>query len=261
MAIREVASSWLELQQLLFDYPPDPHLNRFRSNLVYRGVPTTAARQMATGLMRLGGDYAAKEKHLIRNFRKYALHDVNAGDSVWHWLAIGQHYGLPTRLLDWTFSPYTALHFATSDLALMDDDAIVWCVDREETGRYLPAELSQILRKEGAHLFTAEMLEEASRRIEDFDTLPGDFVVWLEPPALDSRIVNQYALFSLMSSPTALLDEWLDANSVTAREIIIPAELKWEVRDKLDQANITERIIYPGLGGLSAWLKRHYYTR
>jgi len=31
----------------------------------------------------------------------------------------------------------------------------------------------------------------------------------VEPPALDRRILNQHALFSLMSSPTATLDEWL----------------------------------------------------
>jgi hypothetical protein len=64
-----------------------------------------------------------------------------------------------------------------------------------------------------------------------------------------------------MSDPTARLDHWLRDHPDLMRRIIIPAELKWEVRDKLDQANITERVLFPGLDGLSRWLKRYYSPR
>jgi len=78
---------------------------------------------------------------------------------------------------------------------------------------------------------------------------------------MDDRIVNQFAFFSVMSDPEAVLDDWLVQHLQIARKIIIPARLKWEIRDKLDQANITERVLFPGLDGLSRWLRRHYSPR
>ena len=61
-----------------------------------------------------------------------------------------------------------------------------------------------------------------------------------------------------MSTASGRLDDWLAAKSDLLRRIVIPASLKWEVRDKLDQANVTERVLLPGLDGLSRWLKRYY---
>jgi hypothetical protein len=87
------------------------------------------------------------------------------------------------------------------------------------------------------------------------------FLLFFEPPSLDERIVNQFALFSLLSSPEASLDEWISRHEELVRRVVIPASLKWEVRDKLDQANITERVLYPGLDGLGRWLTRYYTPR
>ncbi len=64
-----------------------------------------------------------------------------------------------------------------------------------------------------------------------------------------------------MSSSSTLLDDWLEDHDQYYFRVIIPAELKWEIRDKLDQANITERVLFPGLDGLSMWLKRQYSSK
>jgi hypothetical protein len=255
-------TSWNELNEQLYQGSWQEPLRRYRSTFAFRGM-TDAAHDLQSSLRRLGGPYAKSEGHLLRNFRKYAQRGAARTDSIWNWLAVAQHHGLPTRLLDWTYSPYVAIHFATESLESFDTDGVIWCVDYTRTNALLPAKLRKLLRDEGSDLFTAEMLSRAADALTEFDRLAGgdDFVLFWEPPSLDERIVNQFALFSLMSSPDARLDEWLSQHPDCYRRIILPTSIKWEIRDKLDQANITERVLFPGLDGLSAWLKRYYSPR
>lgn len=255
-------NSWNELHEQLYEHSWKEPLARYRPSFAYRGH-NDVCHSLRTTLARLGNDHREKETHLLRNFRKYALHDVAPADaSVWTWLALAQHHGLPTRLLDWTHSPYVALHFATDDVDQFGADAVVWCVDYEKTNQQLPRRLKVLLRREGSSLFTAEMLQQAAGSLEEFDRRARrEFVLFWEPPSLDDRIVNQYALFSLISRPQMRLDHWLARHPDCLRRIIIPSRLKWEVRDKLDQANINERVLFPGLDGLSRWLKRYYSDR
>ncbi len=251
-------SSWSELHERLYESSWNEPLGRFRSRHAFRGMER-ASHNLKTSLMRLEGAYPRHEGHLLRNFRKYAHRDAVREDSVWNWLALAQHHGLPTRLLDWTFSPYVALHIATAGTKYYDEDGVVWCVDYVRANQYLPGILKRVLEDEGSDVFTAEMLARAADTLADFDLLAADdFVVFFEPPSLDERIINQFALFSLMSRATVRLDEWLEEHPSLYRRIVIPAALKWEVRDKLDQANITERVLFPGLDGLSRWLTRYY---
>jgi hypothetical protein len=255
------ASSWADLGDLLFQDAWDDRLRRHRLKKAFRGTGRAGAGLLTT-LTRLGGDYAAKEPHVIRNFRKYAHPSSPREQNLWNWLALAAHHGLPTRLLDWTFSPYVALHFATSDLETFEQDGEIWSVDFGETNRSLPERLQNALREEGSQVFTGDMLWQHARSLPELDGLAeAPFVLFLEPPSLDDRIVNQAALFSLMSSPSGRLDEWLSVRPETSRRILIPATLKWEIRDKLDQANVTERVLFPGLDGLSLWLSRYYTHR
>ncbi len=253
--------SWNMLQEELFEDAWNSEIGRFRSRYAFRGL-SNAGYRLETTLMRLGGMYAGLEHHILRNFSKYAHRNVVQTDSIWHWLSVAQHYGLPTRLMDWTYSPFVAMHFATANLERFDCDGVIWAVNYLKVHQLLPENLRTVLDEEGANVFTVKMLSETMESLHQLDTLEQhDFVIFFEPPSIDDRIVNQFAFFSVISNPNLVLDEWLRKHPQVWRKIIIPQELKWEIRDKLDQANVTERVLFPGMDGLCRWLKRHYSPR
>jgi FRG domain-containing protein len=253
-------SSWSDVLETLYEGSWNSDLQRFRSPYAFRGL-SRVNHVLSSSLVRLAAGRADErrlEMALLRNFRKYAHTEVVHAESIWDWLAIGQHRGLPTRLIDWTYSPLVALHFATETPDDFHEDGVVWCVNFVEANKRLPARLKRIMTIEGSETVTVEMLAKVGS-LGDFDRLARDpFLVFMEPPAIDRRILNQFALFSLMSSPTASMDDWLHRHPEFCRRVIVPASLKWEIRDKLDQANVNERILFPDLDGLSRWLARYY---
>jgi FRG domain len=252
----ETIDCWQDFDQAVADANDAARGDHAHSSLVFRGLARSTYSNRSS-LARLGDDSSGLERHLIRNFRKYA-HRERPGPTLWDWLSLAQHHGLPTRLLDWTFSPFVAAHFATATSP--GCDAVVWAVDVAAAHELLPEPLRHALDDEGATVFTTELLALHTARLEDLDELSSDdpYVVFFEPPSLDDRIVNQSAVMSAMSDGSASMDDWLDAHPDLWHAFQITAAAKGEIRERLDQANVTERVLTPGLDGLATWLRRYY---
>lgn len=250
---------WKQLNEMLFSYDADTKTGRYRSNFVYRGVDDESFN-LESSFYRLKKSATNIESHIIRNFIKYTKTELPNNYSIWDFLSIAQHHGLPTRLLDWSFSPYVALHFATSDLSKFDKDAAIWCINMVDVHKTLDPRYKNALEEEGSYVFTTEMMAKLDDKLLDFDsTSVGQRLCFFEPPSIDGRIINQFALFSIINNPNITINDWLVNNTtVLSQKIIIPSSIKWEVRDKLDQMNITERVLFPGIDGISTWLKRYY---
>src|SRR3712207_4144375 len=111
----KIVDTWAKLQRELFRDSLRKKISRHRLNYIFRGI-ANAKWDLRTSLQRLQvGDYNP-ERLLLRNFKKYAYletRDLNE----WHVLSLAQHHGLPTRVLDWSVSPYVAAHFATDDMS------------------------------------------------------------------------------------------------------------------------------------------------
>jgi hypothetical protein len=253
----DTVHSWRELDDAIANPGIGQYEHRVHSTLVFRGLARHSYSNVSS-LARLRGDYAMLERHLIRNFRKYA-HRERPGPTMWDWLSLAQHHGLPTRLLDWTFSPLVALHFATASWAY--DDAVLIAIDVQGAHSLLPDGLRDVREREGALVFTTELLAEQAPDMSVLDRLGADtdpFVVFFEPPSLDERIVNQAAVLSAVSDPTCHMEDWMEQHPDLWRAWRIPSAVKAEVRERLDQSNVNERVLLPGLDGLAAWLRRYY---
>ncbi|MFD1792541.1 FRG domain-containing protein [Ochrobactrum teleogrylli] len=268
---RVTAKNWSHLMDLLHEDTFDVGIQRHRSTYAYRGM-SSSNWEAVTSLSRLGKPYDGMELNIVKQFEKYAGEVIRLDGNPWRTLSIGQHYGLPTRLLDWSYSPQVALHFATSSLENYDDDGVIWKANFKDVHSLLKDEHKKFLRETGSSVFTFESLANAFPTLEKFAEQTVNtpisktpLAIFFEPPSIDGRITNQFAYFSALSDDTMKMTDWLLSGDipkvVRSRMIIIPKDLKWEVRDKLDQSNINERLLFPGVEGLCSWLRRHYKPR
>lgn len=279
MSVREIEVNSIEqLNSIIWDQDYHPGIMRNRSCYLYRGIPNINYHLVTSLHRNCGIKKDNLECSILRNFTKYAaIEDPALNASVWRQMIIGQHHGLPTRLMDWTYSVLVALHFATSgeDLGNMSkNDCVVWQINIVEMNQRLPPRYNEILKKTKAFLMTVDMMDELTRTtdseqdvLDRYDeSMRNMSMVLIEPPSVDQRIISQYSYFSVI--PAAMehgdddlgIENFLDTTNDTVK-YIIHADLKWRIRDMLDQMNVNERTVYPGLDGLTAWLKRHYYVR
>lgn len=171
-------------------------------------------------------------------------------------LMIMQHYGVPTRLLDWTRSPWIALYFACS--ASFDHDGEVLLFDR--------ADLS--LRTQGmfASAYAAVAANDYNNQCMEFfrDKTPEKILlidpVFLNVPCASPRIGVQQSLFTLATplgiDHSRLVNEVLPAgpNDKRAR-IVIAASIKPQCLKRLASMNVTSLSLFPGIDGLGRHLQ------
>lgn len=255
-----------QINTLLLDQERNEGIGRLRSAFFFRGLPD-ADYKLITSIQRNCGDkQAVLEPALLRNFTKYAsTEDITLSESVWKQMIVGQHHGLATRLLDWTHSPLIALHFAETvgDLGdLSKHDCVVWRIDARDVNRNLPKKYQEELKKEKTFLFSVESLQRTTESIQQYDAdMEGNAFAMLEPPSFDQRIINQYSFFSVVPCGMNDIEAFLENNTQNTIRYIVSKEIRWDLRDLLDQYNINERVIYPGLDGIAKWVSRHYYVK
>jgi hypothetical protein len=254
-----------QLLDLVTPEEHDPASGRIRDTSVYRGSGSDTW-PLLTSLDRLGGTHpphtkAHLEEHVLRNFVRYSRPFLGVRpDDDWELLVSAQHHGVPTRLLDWSYSPLIAAHFAT--LAGPPDTAkVIWRLNwrrvHEHFGlppyAFLVQDLDDMLQDRGIESLGDLM---ARPHLKDGER----FVCMLDPPALDDRIVAQSATFTISTDKTQSFEQTLREEGLTCAltRYVVPAERVNYLRDQLDLCALDERKLFPDLDGVAAQLRRYY---
>ncbi len=174
-------------------------------------------------------------------------------DTILGTLALMQHYGAPTRLLDWTFSAWVAAYFAAA--ASPEEDGVIWGFNRDKLSRDTKwgiesgdadtlQRFDQLTGATTVHAWAAV----SSIAIPAFSSYIDDFA--------DQRMSSQQSLFTISGTLGERHDERLASilPDNDRFQIIIPAALKRGVIDRLLRLNVHAMSLFPSIDGVGRYM-------
>lgn len=182
--------------------------------LIYRGMEN-AEWELKPTVGRLENYSPRLEREMLTLFKTGARPYLDKEPSNdWEWIAMAQHHGLPTRLLDWTANPLVATYFAVERNS--GTDRVIYAVP------------------------VPSVLNIASYTPFEYDKQDYVFL----PEHVSPRIVAQGGYFTIHRKPNVAFNEWF-------RKIVVPDSLAVEIKLHLTRYGVNRASLFPGLDGLA----------
>lgn len=298
--VETVIEHWNDLQMLS---------NRFISSFAYRGQANSEWKITSSIERLLDRVYPPNpvqihstyflEKNLYRDFKwKYPIYEKNyipKDNEIIEWLSLMQHYGCPTRMVDFTYSPYVALFMAMDDSEY--EYSSIWCINQIICTDSFVKECQQEVNET---LFVDKIMcndyiyEKANEMLENnlFKKAPLNpckRIYLVQPHRINDRINRQQGLFAIPENTIVTFEENIfplinnqEVVSLPFKDIIeysfsskgifgaldyalikinIPYDFKYDIMKSLYQMNITKETMYPGLEGLGKSLIYPYFIK
>lgn len=251
--LREFSRAWVFRGQTS-DWPLSTSLERACTE---SGLPVRVSRQV--------------ERQIVRSFRRQYSNedrDIVAKDTL-YCLALMQHHGAPTRLLDWTYSPYIAAYFALEGVGKerAGKGQIIWCLNGEWC------------RKEAINIVGEELIQDRNKdELRDDSTFtpmfmadrPFNFVFLENPFFFNTRMVVQRGVFLCPGNVSVgfehnlkALNGWQDKKAIVKIRCKLPTKERLKALDELYSMGISKASLFPGLDGFarSYGTRVHFYYR
>lgn len=197
---------------------------------IYRGQPSVSYKLIPKiGRNKLKSSCGENNIFLDfkRNYRRYYNQVLTRNMDI---LMLGQHYGLPTRLLDWTTNPLVSIYFACASVPDKENvikDGVIYVKGLKKDDKYVDEK-------------------------DDIDPFSYTENTFIFPENFDIRFANQNGLFELFANPT------VESNSDLKAEIIIAAQAKDSIIKQLSLLSIDPTELFPNLDNLCRHIEKEY---
>lgn len=218
-------------------------------------------------------EFSQMEHNILNDFISEAcrfISDVPEGD-ISTWLEIAQHFGVPTRLLDFTENPLVALYFACSSSP--QSDASVWIINEPAYNKKFFFESMLVQASKSQNIVTQIVSQEIVW--QDYQQHVGELQYiqwpWIYKPHYHAERMNlQSSVFMIWGADRRPLtaffedDEYMVEDQPKNSEcgiichVNISSENKSKLLKQLDSLGINEKFVYPGIDGVGRYIRKKY---
>ena len=258
--MKKQLQTWQEFKTLIAD--------NSQLEWIYRGQ-ADSSWAIRSSLERSGimTNYDEGEERMLYEFKRvssYYLDEKEIPTTLIDWLALLQHHGTPTRLIDFTKSPYIAAFFAFEDSTDYGENVSVWIANKI----YFYQGAIYYLEKNNFNDFDSKYYSFRDKTFKKIfeESRKGelDCVIPIESHLMNERYYLQQSVFLAPSNPYKefnqqldFLDNILDYSLIN---VLIPRKERKKALRDLEKMNITHASLFPGLDGFAKSLKVKFST-
>lgn len=198
-----------------------------------------------------GHSFKSIESNLLEEFKRHSqkiLDSEKIPKNDIEWMILAQHYGMPTRLLDWTTNPMVALYFAIESHP--DENGVIYSAI-QEIAEYKEAKrislVDGFMTLEGGkfHPFDFTEIPQFQKMYADrYDMIAP--IVFIRPKYTDERYSNQKTVLACPETSE------IEFSTVLRDGLTVPVAIKPRLRSYLRKIGIDSSYIYPGLTGVAS---------